>query len=724
MEERKYAAYLCKGCGIGEVLNFADLSKVATREAKLKNVKEHDVLCSPEGLEMIKQDIADEGINCILIAACSPRVKFEEFDFPGCIVERVGLRELVAWTQDPEDKETQPLAEDYIRMYGAKIKKTELPEPFKYEEELSKTILVIGGGAAGLSAALFAARHDYQVVLVEKEAELGGYGAKLHRSTPPTYPYTQLQEPPVLAKIKEVEAEPNVRVLTKTQVVKMEGQPGLLDVTVNTNGSEETFRIGTVVMAAGWQPYDATKLEKFGYGTSPDIITSIQMEEMAKSGKIVRPSDGKAPEAVAFILCAGQRDPDHLPYCSDICCASSVKQALYVRQANPNAAAMILYKDIRIPGQLELFYKEAQSDPGLMLTKAEVTGVEPAPGAKLKVTAKDTLLGENIALEADLVVLATGMVPVTADDPVLQLEYRQGPGLPDLELFNGFADSNFICFPYETRRTGIYAAGGVRQPMGMAMAMDDGVGAALKAIQAIEHNVAGMAVHPRAWDETFPDPIMQRCTQCKRCTEECPFGAIDEDEKGTPFFKITRCRRCGTCMGACPERIVNFKDFSVDIMGSMLKALDVPTEDDMEDEEEEVPLRLLGLVCENDAYPALDAAALNKLKLNPAVRFMPLRCMGSFNLVWVSDAFSRGVDGMLLLGCKYGDDYQCHFAKGSELAAYRLTKLSETLDKLMLEADRVQQIQIAISEFDKLPQIVEDFVVRLKEIGPNPFKGM
>ncbi len=724
MEERKYAAYLCKGCGIGEVINFADLSKVATREAKLQNVKEHDVLCSPEGLEMIKQDIANEGVNCILVAACSPRVKFEEFDFPGCIVERVGLRELVAWTQDPEDKETQPLAEDYIRMYGAKIKKTELPEPFKYEEELSKTILVIGGGAAGLSAALFAARHGYEVVLVEKEAELGGYGAKLHRSTPTTYPYTQLQEPPVLAKIKEVEAEPNIRVLTQTQVVKMEGQPGLLDVTVNTNGSEETFRIGTVVMAVGWKPYDATKLEKFGYGTSPDIITSLEMEEMAKNGKIVRPSDGKAPEAVAFVLCAGQRDPDHLPYCSDICCASSVKQALYVRQANPDAAAMILYKDIRIPGQLELFYKEAQGDPGLMLTKAEVTGVEPAPGAKLKVTAKDTLLGENIALEADLVVLATGMVPLTADDPVLQLEYRQGPGLPDLELFNGFADSNFICFPYETRRTGIYAAGGVRQPMGMAMAMDDGVGAALKAIQAIEHNAVGMAVHPRAWDETFPDPIMQRCTQCKRCTEECPFGAIDEDEKGTPFFKVTRCRRCGTCMGACPERIVNFKDFSVDIMGSMLKALDVPTEDDLEDDEEEVPLRLLGLVCENDAYPALDAAALNKLKINPAVRFMPLRCMGSFNLVWVSDAFSRGVDGMLLLGCKYGDDYQCHFAKGSELCAYRLTKLSETLDKLGLESDRVQQIQIAISEFDKLPQIVEDFVVRLKEIGPNPFKGM
>ncbi len=134
-----------------------------------------------------------------------------------------------------------------------------------------------------------------------------------------------------------------------------------------------------------------------------------------------------------------------------------------------------------------------------------------------------------------MVVLATGMVPLTATDPVLQLEYRQGPGLPDLELFQGFADSNFVCFPYETRRTAIYAAGGIRQPMGLTMAMDDGVGAALKAIQAVEHINECMAVHPRAWDETWPDPLMTRCTSCKRCTEECPFGAIDEDEKGTPF---------------------------------------------------------------------------------------------------------------------------------------------------------------------------------------------
>jgi quinone-modifying oxidoreductase subunit QmoB len=436
----------------------------------------------------------------------------------------------------------------------------------------------------------------------------------------------------------------------------------------------------------------------------------------------MRPSDGKAPQRVAFIQCAGSRDPEHLPYCSDFCCLASLKQALYVRQQNPEALAYILYKDIRTPGQSELFYKEAQNDPGVMLTKAEVTGVTKAADGTLLVSAQDTLLGNDVAFEADLVVLATGLVPVTLDGPVINLEYRQGPGLPETENYNGFADSNFICFPYETRRTAVYAAGAVRQAMTIPMAMADGVGAALKAIQAVEHVAAGMAVHPRAWDETFPDPFMQRCTSCKRCTEECPFGAIEEDEKGTPFFKINRCRRCGTCMGACPERIVFFKDLNVDLIGSMIKAVDVP---EIEDEDEPAfPVRIIGLICENDAMPALDAAAVHRLKIDPTIRFIPLRCMGSFAMEWIKIALNNGIDGMVLLGCKYGDDYQCHFAKGSELCAYRLTKLSETLDKLGLEADRVQQFQIAISDFNELPQMLSDFVARVREIGPNPFKGL
>jgi quinone-modifying oxidoreductase, subunit QmoB len=720
MMEKKYGVYLCKGCGIADAVDFESLTKIIKKECKIQHIKEADIMCSPEGRAMILEDmkLEGEGINAIVIAACSGRVKYEELDFPNAIVERCNIRELVAWTQEPKVEATQLLAEDYLRMYCAKAKKDELPEP--YQTECDKTILVIGGGTAGLSAALEAANDGYAVVLVEKEAQLGGFAAKMYRQTPTSYPYTTLQEPVVFKKIQEVLNHPKIKVMTSATLEKLDGEPGLLDADIKVGGDVETMRVGTVVMAAGWKPYDATKLTKLGYGLSKDIITSIEMEEMAKAGKIVRPSDGKPPQSVAFIQCAGSRDPEHLPYCSSFCCMASLKQAVYVREQNPDATAMILYKDIRTPGQTELFYKEVQSDAGVMLTKAEIAGVSLGNDGNILINATDTLLGENVTFEADLVVLAVGIVPLTADESVLNLGYRQGPALPDLELFHGFADSNFICFPYETRRTGIYAAGCVHQPMDMAMAVEDGIGAACKAIQAAEHVAAGMAVHPRAWDITFPDPFMQRCTSCKRCTEECPFGAIEEDEKGTPFYKINRCRRCGTCMGACPERIVSFKDFNVDLIGSMLKNIDVP---ELEDEDDPAaPFRIVGLVCENDAYPALDAAALHKLRLNPFVRFIPLRCLGSFNMVWVSDALSRGIDGIILFGCKSGDDYQCHFAKGSELCEYRLSKLSETLDKLGLESDRVIQYQIAHSDFDRLPQILDDFVTRVREIGPNPFK--
>ena len=714
--DKKIGLYICLGCSIGESVN---IEKLVNKNSGQPVVKTHFALCGKEGVELIKNDIKNEGVNAVVIAACSPRVKYEEFDFPGCIVERVPVRELAVWSQEANTDEAQLAVEDYVKMGVIKVQKGDLPEP--WQMETVKNILVIGGGISGMTSALEAANAGYQVVLVEKEAQLGGFMNKLYKKVPTAageYTAPLIVDTDIEKTVKEVESNPNIKLYKSSKVETTEGQPGAFTVTISTNGNTVTEKIGAVILAAGWRPYDATKLEYLGYGKSKDVVTNIEFEELARkagnSGKITRPSDGKEVKKVAFVQCAGQRDPNHLSYCSSMCCVTSLKQAQYVRQ-NADATAMILYKDIRTPGKLELYYKAAQNDPGVMLTKCEVTGVAEAGNGNLFVEMENSLFGEKTKVEADLVVLATGIVPATADDPVLNLQYRQGPGLPDLELFDGFADSNFICFQYETRRTGVYAAGCVRQPMNAAEAQEDAAGAALKAIQSAEHVAKGIAVHPRAWDMTYPDPYMQRCTSCKRCTEECPFGAIDEDEKGTPFYRPGRCRRCGTCMGACPERIVSFKDYHVDMIGSMLKNVSIPDDEDMP--------RIIVLCCENDAYPAIDTLASKHLKIDPAVRFIQLRCLGSTNLVWLADAFSRGVDGMMLLGCKYGDNYQCHFAKGSELANYRLGKVQETLDRLQLEAERVGMFQIAIDEYDKLPQIITDFVDRVKEIGPNPFKG-
>jgi quinone-modifying oxidoreductase subunit QmoB len=737
--EKKIGLYICTGCGIGDALDIEQLGKAADEEHSIPVCKNNPNLCSREGVDQIKNDIAEEGVNTLVIAACSPRVMYDVFSFENCIVDRVNLREQVVWSQKPGDEDTQMMAEDYLRMSVAKAEAMELPEPYQPEQEISRDILVVGGGVSGMSAALEAAKAGASVVLVEKEPQLGGFQKKVGQIA--TFPYKGLQDNNLDELIEAVTANEKIKVYTGALVEKTDGGPGVFQATIRQDGSTAEHQVGAIVMAAGWQPYDPQKLDKkLGFGDSPNVITNAMFEENFKEGKVTRPGDGKEVANVAFLQCAGQRDTNHLPYCSSVCCVTALKQALRVKAQDPEANVYIVYKEMRTPGQAEDFYRKAQEE-GVIFIRAQDPEVKPG-GDGLAVEAEDELLGESVVLEdLDMVVLATGMVPLTTlgrdvskeeqeekeeeedlevpldvirRSNILNLTYRQGPEIPALRY--DFPDSHFICFPYESRRTGIYAAGCVRRPMGRAVAQDDAAGAVMKAIQCIELTSQGAAVHPRAGDLTYPEFAMQRCTQCKRCTVECPFGAINEDAEANPLPQPTRCRRCGVCMGACPERIISFKNYSVRMIGSMLKAIEVPEED------EEKP-RILVLACENDAYPALDMAGLNRMTYNAWVRVIPLRCLGSMNLVWIADSLSRGIDGVLLLGCQHGDDYQCHFVKGSELADIRLSKVSETLDRLALESERVRFENVSIIDYNKLPAILDDFAKSIDDVGPNPFKG-
>ncbi|HQT91286.1 MAG TPA: hydrogenase iron-sulfur subunit, partial [Candidatus Kryptobacter bacterium] len=217
--------------------------------------------------------------------------------------------------------------------------------------------------------------------------------------------------------------------------------------------------------------------------------------------------------------------------------------------------------------------------------------------------------------------------------------------------------------------------------------------------------------------QSYPEFFLQRCTQCKRCTEECPFGTLDEDEKGTPLLNSNRCRRCGICLGACPERIISFKNYSIQMISSMIKAVEIP------DEDEDKP-RILAFLCENDAYPALDTVGKSRLQYDANIRVIPVRCLGSVNVVWIADALSKGFDGILMVGCKYGEDYQCHFIRGSELANKRMDNVREKLKQLVLEPERVKLQTLSIDEYGKIPGMFDEFVEEIRALGPNPYKGM
>jgi quinone-modifying oxidoreductase subunit QmoB len=743
---------LCTGCGIGEALDADKLEGLAG-EAGCTSTVRHAALCSPEGLAAIRETAEKENLEGLLIAACSSRAKIDEFnglDRSKYCMERVSLREQVAWSHPPNEEDTQMLAEDLIRMGAAKLDKYKLPEPL--QEEISKVLLIVGGGVAGLEAARAAAGCGHPVVLVEKEDEIGGYLKGMAHVPPQGPPYDSLQPNPLPQLIAEVEKLEDVKVITSARLKSIEGQPGQFEVKVETVQGTQEMRVGAIVQATGAAPYDASKLGHLGFGEHKDVVTSHDLEKMLAGKALARPSDGKAPGRVLFVQCAGSRDPEHLPYCSSECCMTTLKQAAEIHDLAPEVETAVVYRDMRTPGQSERFYLAVQEHPMSFLARGDVEKVTGNGNGTLAVHVKNTQLGEDVVMPADLVVLATGMVPKSADGEairllqdaqrrattsesdkqkeeaakvvaeyaryegteILNLNYRQGSDLPVLNA--EFPDSHFICFPYETRRTGVYAAGSLRAPMEPGRAAEDGWGAAMKAMQCLFEASRGEAVHPRAGDIAIPEFFLQRCTQCKRCTEECPFGTLNEDPKGTPQFNPLRCRRCGICMGSCPERIVSFPDYSVEAVASAVKAMEVPEED------EEKP-RILCLMCENDALPALDAAAAQHKQWNAWIRIVPVRCLGSCNVVWIADALSRGIDGVILIGCVSGDDYQCHYVRGSELAQYRLENVQETLERLVLEPERIKIVELAHDEFDRVPQVLDEFAETIEDVGANPYKG-
>ncbi len=246
---------------------------------------------------------------------------------------------------------------------------------------------------------------------------------------------------------------------------------------LNMQAKTINLNVGAIVWATGWVPYDAAKIDNLGFGKYDNIVTNMMMERLAApngptKGKILRPSDNKEPESIAFVQCAGSRDENHLPYCSYICCMASLKQATYIRERFADAKIYIFYIDIRTPGQrYEKFYKKIKEDENIFLIKGKVAEVSEDTGSKnITVVAENAVTGEKIKQEVDMVVLATGMQPATADAklPTDDLQYSE----------DGFIINDFD-------KGGMFAAGCANKPADVVTSNQNATGMALKAIQTM-----------------------------------------------------------------------------------------------------------------------------------------------------------------------------------------------------------------------------------------------
>ncbi len=400
-------------------------------------------------------------------------------------------------------------------------------------------ILVIGGGIAGLTAAIEAAETGYDVIIVEKNPYLGGRVAQLNKYFPKLCPpYCGLE-----IFFKRIKSNPKVKFFTNAEVVKVEGEAGNFNVTVkikpryvndnctacgecakvcpierpndfnfgldktkaiylpneiampfiyaiddrycdkcgkcveacrynaidlNEAEKEMTLNVSAIVVATGWKPYDATKLDNLGYGKYKDVITNMELERLASingpTKGVIKTSDGKPIESVAFVQCAGSRDENHLPYCSAICCLASMKEASYIREQYPDAKIYIFYIDIRAFGRYEDFYAKIREDDKIEFIKGKVAKVEWEDG-KLVVTAEDILNGTKKKVAVDLVVLATGMQPSSAEYRIPGIDYDE--------------------YGFVKEKEGIIPAGVALKPLEVAGSNETATAAALKAIQIV-----------------------------------------------------------------------------------------------------------------------------------------------------------------------------------------------------------------------------------------------
>lgn len=411
----------------------------------------------------------------------------------------------------------------------------------------NRSILVVGGGMSGLTAAIEAAEAGFQTYIVEREPYLGGRVARMNKYFPKLCPPNCGLE----INFRRIRSNPLIRFFTMAQVESIDGEPGNFDVTVRLHpryvnekctgcglcaeaatteipdpfnyglssrksaylphefafpmryvvapevvGSPEakaiesacpygavdfdmqpqTFdlKVGAVIWATGWKPYDAGRISYYGFGRNRNVITNVMMERLAANsgptgGRIARPSDGSDVKSVAFVQCAGSRDENHLPYCSGVCCLASLKQTTYLLDQDPDARATIFYIDIRALGKYEAFSNRVQEDERVTLIKGKPGEIIEDPSTGLvTVQVEDQATGKILREKFDLVVLATGMVPSTAEDP-----------LPSRTA----CDENGFVLP-DRAGPGIIPAGCVKKPVDVASSVQDATAAALKAIQA------------------------------------------------------------------------------------------------------------------------------------------------------------------------------------------------------------------------------------------------
>jgi heterodisulfide reductase subunit A len=565
-QEPRIGVFVCH-CG-HNIAGYLDVEKVAKQAGQLPNVvfsADEMFMCSDAGQQLIKNKIKELELNRVVVASCSPRMHeptfrrvVEEEGVNRYMFDQVNLREHVSWCHQNEWDNATEKAWDLVRMSVARARKLE-SLPIKTVKVTPRT-LVVGGGIAGLRAAMDIADRGFEVILVEKTSQLGGNVVK-H-----THMFPGDQNGPEVIKplIKDVKKHDRITVMLNSKVTEFDGYIGNFVATVRneTKNTEQKLDIGTVIVTTGFEPFKPKGY--YGYGENPDIVTLSELQEIPRKEGLARPSDGKPVHRLVFIGCVGSREPGNIghEHCSRYCCSATAKAAGDLSERVDEV--LVLYQDVRTYGRgHEELHRLARSKHVIYskFPRDKKPSVDVTEG-KIQVTWHDVLADAELHIDADLLVLSSAMVPpgdITETAKMFSLTRS-----PD-----GFFNPEHIKLaPLTTHTAGVMIAGTAQAAKNASESVIDASGAAAKAVSL-------MAMGEVEIESTVSHVIPDLCSSCHTCVTACPYGAISMDSEHDPpiaFVQEAKCKGCGTCAAACPSGAITMFHSTNDQIMTMVEA--------------------------------------------------------------------------------------------------------------------------------------------------------
>jgi len=759
--------FICR-CG-GNISGTVDCEKVRDAVKDLPDVttaRVTDFLCSKPGLQVIRDAIRRRGLDRVVVACCSPHMHEEMFRN---VVEEEGvnryqlvhvnIREHCSWVHD------KGATEKAISLVKGGINRARTLQPLKdVEVDVSKDVLVIGGGVAGITAALQLAEAGFKVNLVERNPSIGGRMAQLSK----TFPTLDCSPCILSPRMAEVEIDPNITLFTNAEVASVAGGPGNFRVVVNVrargvdtekclkcgrcsavcptevpNEFEEglytrkaaylpfpqavpssyvidfencrrcgacveacpadainlddedrvvELNVGAIVVATGFDLIDEGKLRSY-HPEKANVITALQMERLIENelteGKVLKTEDGGRVKSIAYVLCAGSRDPHRgVPYCSAVCCPYAIKQAILLKKFLPYLKIWVYYTDMRMTGRgFEEFYTDARVK-GIQFIHGKPGEVTPTPDGGLEILVEDIDTGLMIRNRVDMAVLCTAVVPSRGTE---ELASKLGIALGE-DLF--IASKHVKLDPISTLREGIYAAGAATGSKDIHDSVIDARAAASHVVNFIGEG--------RLKLDPFKPVVVGECDGCGACVEVCPRGAVSLEESG-PVIELVSCNGCGACVSACTRGVLQLPNYTREALEEEVKGLVAGDGDDVV---------LLGFFDDKISYTAADNAGTARISYPTNMRIVRTPSTALLNREILLRALGHGADGVMI--CEVEESPE------AELAEKLVEEVREELQEFGIEPERIHFRPMVLPIFKVLPKFIADYTAEIKRLGRIP----